>query len=260
MPKASIIIPTLGRSQSLKKCVESIENQTFKDYEIILITQEGELAKLRNEGAKKASGEYLIFIDDDVITDPEWLETIIKTFQDSRTVYGVSGLSIIPLEYRKNRDIFRFIFFKFLYDKIFCHGQEYLPGFVTRAGAWTTGASNPNCNYEGEVMFLEACNMAFRKDAFERCRGFDESFRGVGDWSEPDLCYRIRKLGGILRFTHKARLYHLPSKSGAFSKRKREAKTRLSNYLLFSRRWVKPCFIHSLYKLFLRIYYAIKTT
>lgn len=259
MPKASIIIPTLGRRQSLRECQESIWAQDYNEYEIILVEEEGELATLRNRGAKKARGEYLIFIDDDVICDPNWLNSIVKEFESDPSVQGVSGPAFISNEHKRNRDLFRFSIFKFLYDKVFCFGQDRLPGHITRSGAWTTGASNSNCSYEGEVMFLEACNMAFRKSTFFEHNGFDESFRGVGDWSEPDLCYRIRQTGGTLRFIQAARLQHKPSKSGAFSKRREQAKVRLSNYLLFSERWVRPCFGHSLYKMFLRIYYAIKT-
>ena len=37
MIKISIIIPVYNASKFLKKCLDSVENQTFKDYEVILI-------------------------------------------------------------------------------------------------------------------------------------------------------------------------------------------------------------------------------
>lgn len=256
-PKVSIIIPTLQRADSLNECLLSLEGQTFRDYEIILVTEEGELAALRNAGARRARGTYLLFIDDDVICAPRWLEFIVQTFSDRPDCAGVSGPAVITERFRCNRDIFSKKFAKLLYDLWFCGGQSSLPGHITRSGAWTTGACNASCAYEGPVHFLEACNMAFRADVFNKLDGFDETYRGVGDWSEPDLSFRIRRAGHKLWFCRNARLEHRPSRSGAFKKRKSDSGNRLANYELFSKRWIRPCWQHTAYKLFLRIYYAL---
>lgn len=257
MPRTSIIIPTLGRRDSLRDCLESLSSQTDQDFEIIQVTEEGDLAKLRNEGARRASGEYLIFIDDDVVCAPKWLSSIIRTFSERPDCAGVSGPAVITREYRRNRDIFSHKFAKLLYDLWFCGGQSSLPGHITRSGAWTTGACNPYCSYEGKVHFLEACNMAYRRDIFNLVGGFDETYRGVGDWSEPDLSFRIRKAGYNLWFSRNARLEHRPSCTGAFKKRKSDSRNRMANYELFSRRYIRPCWQHTLYKWFMRSYYEI---
>lgn len=260
MPTASIIIPTLGRGDSLAVCLESLRAQSFQDFEIIKVTEEGPLARLRNEGAARATGKYLIFIDDDVICEPDWLKAITQTFEHDRIIGGVSGPSYISQESRRNRDLFRYRFYKWLYDVVFTSGQAHLPGHITRAGAWTTGACEESCDYDGPVHFLEACNSAYRADLFRSLGGFDESYLGVGDWSEPDLAFRVRKAGYRLWFSRDARLEHRPSRSGAFKKRLRDSRNRMANYELFASRWVEPCIQHSLYKLFMRIYYEIAST
>ena len=260
MPTGSIIIPTLGRNESLRDCLESLWHQTNQDFEIIKVTEEGPLAKLRNEGAKRARGKYLIFVDDDIAADQGWFEAIIRTFESDSRIGGVSGPAIITPEFRRNRDIFSIQWAKFLYDHIFCRGQSHLPGHITKAGAWTTGACNKSCSYEGEVHFLEACNMAYRADAFRKCGGFDESYLGIGDWSEPDLSFRVRRAGYKLWFSRDAKLEHRPSVSGAFKKRSRDSANRLANYELFSSRWIEPCWQHSLYNLFLKVYYGLATS
>ena len=259
IPIFSIIIPSLNRPESLEKCLISISHQTFKDYEVIVCGEEGPLTKIRNQGARKANGKYLVFIDDDVSVSAGWLISIYETFEQRPEVGGVSGPAIIRDIYRNGRDLFRFRFFKWLYDVVFLGKMRLLPGHFTKAGAWTTGACEQFCNYIGEVHFLEACNMAFTRDAFEAVGGFDETYRGVGDWSEPDIAFKIRKLGYRLWFTRDAKLFHNPSTDGAFLKRKSDSRNRLSNYYLFSKRWIKPCFHHLLYKLFLEIYYGIKS-
>lgn len=205
-----------------------------------------------------ARGRYLIFIDDDVICSAEWLANIIRTFEERPDCAGVSGPAVITKEFRRNRDIFSFKLFKFLYDIWFCGGRSSLPGHLTRSGAWTTGACNASCKYDGPVHFLEACNMAYRSSVFFDHNGFDEEYKGVGDWSEPDLAFRVREAGYSLWFSRDAKLEHRPSKSGAFKKRRKDAPNRLANYLRFSEKWIKPCWEHSLYKWFLRSYYRIK--
>lgn len=249
----------MGRASTLRDCLESLWAQTDQDFGIIQVTEEGELAKLRNDGARRAKGKYLIFIDDDTVCSPDWFKSIRETFQRDSRIGGVSGPALITGRYRRNRDLFRFPWLKSLYDFVFLEGRAHLPGHFTRWGAWTTGAHKDHCAYDGEVEFLEACNMAFRRDVFEEMGGFDESYKGVGDWSEPDLAFRIRKAGYKLWFSRDAKLEHRPSKSGAFKKRSKDSPNRLANYELFSDRWITPCWQHTVYKSFLRKYYALKT-
>jgi len=252
---ASIIIPTLGRPESLKACLRSIESGSRKPEEIILIEEEGPLAHLRNRGLHRARGHIVIFIDDDVEVTREWLAEIHETFQ-SKDIVGVSGPAIVRPAYRLQRDIFKYAWAKKLYDSLFLEGRAHLPGRITRAGTWTTGACEETCSYEGEVDFLEACNMAYRRDIILKVGGFDERFKGIGDWSEPDLSFRARRFGPLW-FNPRAGLYHNCSTAGAFSRRKTRG-ARLENYLLFSDLWIKPNWRHSLFKLFLHGYYQLK--
>jgi len=196
-----------------------------------------------------ANGKYLCFIDDDVICEPQWLDAISEGFRKGYA--GVSGPAVIPPEYRKQRDIFKYEWIA----RLFASSKEV--GKLTKAGTWTRGASRADCSYEGEVDYLEACNMAFRADAFWEVGGFDEKFEGVGDWSEPDLCCRLRSFGYKLFFKNAARLEHHPSQTGAYTKRLKKC-SRLENYELFSRRWVKPCWQHSLHKWTLKQYINFK--
>ena len=258
-PEASIIIPTLGRSESLKRCLESIKVQSFENFEVILVTEKGPLAELRNTGAKRARGRYLIFIDDDTRVTRNWLRELLVSIKSSPSVGGASGTCIITDKDRQSRDLFHYRFFKKLYDLIFLGERRDIPGTITASGAWTTAAADETCVYDGQVDYLEACNMAFRKDAFWEVGGFDEIYKGVGDWSEPDIAFKIRGKGYKLLFNHKAKLYHEPSQDGAFGRRAKESKIRLDNYLTFSQRWIRPCWRHELFKLFIRSYYAFTT-
>lgn len=102
MPKFSIIIPVYNVEKYIKRCLDSVFNQTFKDYEVIVVNDGTEdksmelikdypvkiinqknkgLSAARNAGVKKATGEYLIFIDSD-----DWIEEeLLKELNESLT-------------------------------------------------------------------------------------------------------------------------------------------------------------------------------
>lgn len=246
MPKFSIIIPSLGRGSSLHECKESIYKQTEQDYEIVVVTEEGPLAEIRNLGARRARGQYLVFIDDDVVCSSHWLESLHRSFK--RGYSGVTGPSIIKREYRKNRDCFRLPVFLF---------SEKVPGKISEWGQWSLEACKEGCSFNGEVDYLEACNMSFKAEAFREVGGFDESYKGIGDWSEPDLCFRLGAKGHKFWFSRDAVVEHRPSQSGAYKKRLVKC-NRMENYELFSKRWLKDSFRHRLYKKMISTYFNLK--
>ena len=109
MPKISIIVPFRNAQIYLERCIENLEKQLFKDYEIILIddgsTDKSEqitnkmmnnqkikyyylnkdtrgVGKARNYGIEKASGKYLMFVDVDDMIDENLLYNMNKFMKD----------------------------------------------------------------------------------------------------------------------------------------------------------------------------------
>ena len=104
MPKFSIIITVYNVEKYLKKCLESIKNQSYKDYEVIIvndgstdkskdildeydykvINQKNQgLSVARNNGVKKAKGDYLIFLDSDDYIEKDLLKEINKSLKNN---------------------------------------------------------------------------------------------------------------------------------------------------------------------------------
>lgn len=102
MTKVSVIVPVHNTEKYLRNCVESIQAQTLKDIEIILVENAstdgslelckhladqderisyihsdiGDLAAARNLGLTKVKSEYVAFVDSDDTVDPEMYETL----------------------------------------------------------------------------------------------------------------------------------------------------------------------------------------
>jgi glycosyltransferase involved in cell wall biosynthesis len=93
----SIVIPTLNEEKYLPHLLGSLENQTYKDFEILVadansrdatrhiaaghgcqIVGGGRIAQGRNAGARQAHGDYLLFLDADVMVVPSFLEELIS--------------------------------------------------------------------------------------------------------------------------------------------------------------------------------------
>lgn len=95
MPKVSVIIPTLDGScgGNVERLLGDIKKQTFKDLEVILIKGVRPNGRARNEGVKKARGDYLVFMDDDTILGHERvIENLIAPLVKDEKV-GMTGAS-----------------------------------------------------------------------------------------------------------------------------------------------------------------------
>lgn len=112
MVKYSFIVPVYNTSKYLKKCLDSLVKQTFKDFEIIIvndgstdnssniiskyqdtyknikvISQKNQgLSMARNNGVKEANGEYLIFIDSDDYVEKNLLKEVDKEIKDAEVL------------------------------------------------------------------------------------------------------------------------------------------------------------------------------
>jgi glucosyl-dolichyl phosphate glucuronosyltransferase len=134
----------------------------------------------RNSGAEIATGDVLVFLDDDAWAEPDWLEHLLAPFADDRTV-AVGGA---PLpEYQTRR-----------------------PGWFPPNFDWVFG-----CAYEGlptelaPLAHLIGANMSVRYEAFEKVEGFHSI-----DFDDLDLCMRVATAfpHGVVLFEPRAVVRH----------------------------------------------------
>jgi len=74
----SVVIPVWGSYiEYLPECLESVFAQTYKDYEIVIVTTETDLPTARNVGIKRAKGEWIMILDVDNKLTPQYLEKTV---------------------------------------------------------------------------------------------------------------------------------------------------------------------------------------
>src|SRR5215471_7855638 len=113
MPKVSVIIPTHNRAEFLRSAITSVLNQTYQDFEIIVVDDastdktpevvasfhDGKIkyirhdankgdAGSRNTGIRNSSGDFLAFLDDDDEWLPEKLQMQVGLLRNSRVKVG----------------------------------------------------------------------------------------------------------------------------------------------------------------------------
>lgn len=118
MKKVSVIVPVYNSSKYLKECITSIINQSYKNIEIIVVDDKSSDSSLdiinsikdkrikviklkknmgvsnaRNEGVKKASGDYICFIDSDDYWYKDKLKKQVDFMEenDYAFIYGSYG-------------------------------------------------------------------------------------------------------------------------------------------------------------------------
>jgi glycosyltransferase involved in cell wall biosynthesis len=200
MVDATIIVPAHNSEKTISKTIESLQNQkTKKKFEVIIVDdkstdntkkiataykeiqyifqEKGGPAKARNLGAKKAKGKILVFIDSDCEAEPNWLEEMLKPFEYPN-VAGVQGA------YKTK--------------------QKELPAIFTQIeieDRYDLMKTHPKIDWIGSY------SAAYLKRAFMQAKGFDENFP-TASGEDPELSFRISKLGYRLEFNQNAIVYH----------------------------------------------------
>jgi glycosyltransferase involved in cell wall biosynthesis len=206
--KISVIICTYrGQENLVEQCIKSLQKQTVKPDEIILVVDteherreysqmpslsKGDLsiiasgkkglAAARNKGVDYSTGDIVAFIDDDAAAVSTWIEEIKRSFSSEDKVNVVGG----PV-----KPIFE--------------GSEIPEKFYWIIGC--TSDSPPTSRPIG-------CNIAVKKDIFKKIGLFDERLgrvqKKLAIGEETDLILRIQHElpGSVIIFNQNAQVFH----------------------------------------------------
>jgi glycosyltransferase involved in cell wall biosynthesis len=211
-PKVSVVVPTRGRGQLLKNCVQSLLAQDYPKgrFDIIVVedgTRDGEkiaseiaagstvslayiriphsgLAVARNIGAEKSSGDIVAYIDDDALAVPCWLSRLVEALRIDGA--GGAGGRVSP-----------------------DYPDDTLVSEVETDGRLRSSGNSSSLSGIHEVAFVPGGNMAFWRRSLVEVKGFDGAYTKRGCWrEETDLCVRLRSKGYRIFYTSAAEVAH----------------------------------------------------
>lgn len=232
--KVSIIILNKDHKRDLKKCIDSILKTKYDNYEILIVENNSKdknifeyynkisqndkikvlyymekenfnYSKLNNFAAKQASGDYLLFLNNDIeiiydkAENKDWLEMMLAQCQ--RKDIGIVGA-------------------KLLYKNNTIQHAGVVLNFGGVAGHVNAHEPKDAEGYFGRIMIQQnfsavtgAFLMLSKKDYME-VNGFDEDFPVA--YNDIDLCLKITNLGKLVVYNPYITAYHYESKTRGY--------------------------------------------
>ncbi len=189
----SVIIATYNRSHYLPEAIESVLNQTYKDFEIIVVDdgstdetrtvvkrygkrvgyiyqENAGVLSARNTGIKNSKGVFLAFLDDDDLWLERMLERTVETLEKSGEDVGVA---YVDCRYFKESER----------NKLINKGMRHYSGDVFDELL--------------KANFMPINTVLIKKECIDKVGGFDETIEGYEDW---DLLLRIAFAGFKFEF------------------------------------------------------------
>ncbi len=215
-PLISIIILNLDEAALTLDCIASIVQNTEEGtYEIIVVDNGSaalEVEKLaktsswafrlialsrnmffgeaNNIGAEHATGEFVLFLNNDVKVTPHWLDQLLAVFDNEPCVGAVGPRILYP------------------------DGRLQEAGAYVREDGWTLQIGKlgmvPPPSYSDAVQVVDYCSAAcllVMKDRFLKLGGFDSLF-DPAYFEDTDLAFRLRSVGLFTYYCGYATVYH----------------------------------------------------
>ena len=207
--KVSIVIGSHNRSEYLVEVIKSCKELDYPDFEVIVIDSApepipvkiqkmcdqyyhrvdmGPLSPKRNFGVEVATGEVVVFTDDDCVVHKEWIKELVKGLE-KEGVMCCTGRTVCHEDFVNTEYERWFAFKSSLKEEMF----------------------KKKFGLQNVFRFGHGNNMAYRKDVFDKVGLFDNNL-GVGTKGmaseDTDMFYRIYKKGYSIFYNPLAVVYH----------------------------------------------------
>lgn len=262
--KVSVIIPTYNSWETLKNCITSIQNQSLKPKEIIVIDNHSsdktsdkvkrffpviKLVSLkrntgvtggRNKGIQTVdtSADYILFFDHDMVAEKNMLVELIKIAELDKNI----GIVTPKINYLGNK------------QRIWSAGT----GINLWTGQIIFRGGEDNGQYEKtEEVQVAPAAILVKRELLKRVKYFDDCY--FATYEDTDFCFRAKRLGFKTFYAPSAMAFHNLSWNP-----KDDAKRVLSraflvgrNRVIFMKRFGKNFFIFSMFLSIYMLYYLL---
>jgi len=216
-PLVSVVIVNYNGKEYISRCLEAVCRSSYTNIEIIIVdngSEDGSVETLnkyrrknsqiklvllnknygpsyaRNRGVSESKGDYLAFLDNDTVPDPDWIVPLVNIFQKDMTV-GACQCKLLLLREPE----------KFDYAGDFLSQIGFLVQKV-EGGEVDKGQVDKNF----EILSAKSAGMAIRKDVFNQIGGFDKDYFIYLE--ETDLGWRTWLAGYRIIFVPDSVVYH----------------------------------------------------
>ncbi|MCW5853672.1 MAG: glycosyltransferase family 2 protein [Anaerolineae bacterium] len=238
MPRCSVIIPVYNHAALTRQCLDALMAHPPRacEWEVVVVDdasrdatptllagygerirvvthpENASFATSCNDGARPATGDYLVFLNNDTIPMPGWLDALVE-YAEARPAAAVVGSRLL-----------------------------FPDGTVQHAGVVIGQDRHPWHLYFGfpgdhpavlkarQFQIVTAACMLIRRTAFEAVGGFDPAYRN--GYEDVDLCLSLGQTGHEVHYCPRSVVYHLESPT-----RGRRTEEVEHNVRLYRQRW-----------------------
>ncbi len=238
----TIIIPTYNRGEITLNTLKSLQDQSTKDFEVIVVDQSEStireleefktnnfiykylhtelpsLPNARNMGIANTTTEYAIFLDDDCIPDARLVESY-------KSIFATIEPNIVLVAGRVLEEG----------SNIFRERANLVGGYVTRYGKTL---KNFDTDRSGLCEWAPGGNFGVLTSAYREAGGFDLNYIGTAVMEDSDFGYAIRALGYLVMYDPRPSMVHLRISTGGLRQLNpaRAMKYRAHNSVYFFRK------------------------
>jgi len=217
-PLVSIIILSYNSLKFLEKCLRSVLNTKYNNFEVILVDNAStdssieyvekefghdyRLNIIRNErnlgfaegndvGARVARGNYVVFLNPDTVVDPNWLNEFVNLMEDDPAI-GVCQSKLLSMEN----------------SKILDSAGDFIDRYgvmMRRGGDWMERDEGQYDTVD-EIFSARGAAMMIRRRIINEVGLFDPAF--FLTYEDIDFCWRARLRGYKVYFVPKSVVYH----------------------------------------------------
>jgi GT2 family glycosyltransferase len=241
--KTSVIIPVFNKVEFTFQCLRSLLREVdFRETEVIVVDN-GSTDRTRellshfrgfvrvvanaenrgfvdacNQGAEAARGRHLVFLNNDTVVLPGWLEALVETAERDERAGAVGSLFLYPDGRIQEAG-----------SVIWSNGETFKYG-------WGRSPEDRRFTFAREVDYCSGASLLIRRELFEQLGGFDQRY-APAYYEDTDLCMGVRSLGYRVVYQPASRLYHFEGATAGTDPRAGYKRFQVINRDRFYEKW-----------------------